>query len=129
MPIIKPTIVIVTDSGSQAKLFYADNDEFRHLGDVFVDASFEQSGAHADLHRKPWEEANRLKFYHLLNEELQTRLQKKEAEDLILCVPDEHKNELIKHLTTDVETRIVKVIPKNLHKLSSSALREHLESV
>ncbi|MEK7665506.1 MAG: host attachment protein [Patescibacteria group bacterium] len=128
MPILKPTIVIVADSGSSAKLFYADNDEFRHIGDVFVDITFEQSGAHADLHSKPWEEANRLKFYHQLNEELQTRLQNKEAEELVVCVPHEGKNELEEHLTTDVETRIVKIVPKNLHKLSTTELREYLEN-
>lgn len=129
MPILKPTLVIVTDSGSRAKLFYADNDEFRHVGDVFVDSTYEQSGAHADLHRKQWEEANRLKFYHLLNEELQTRLQNHEAEDLVLCVPEELKNELVEHLTTDVETRIVHTIPKNLHKLPTNELRQHIEQV
>ncbi len=128
MAITKPTLIIVCNAGSEAKLFYADNDEFRHVGDVVFDASFEQSGAHADLHSKPYEQANHLKFYHQLNEELQTHLQKNEVQELILCVPHEEKNELVEHLTTDVETRIVKVVPKNLHNLSTTELREHVEN-
>ena len=129
MAILKPTLVVVTDSGSQAKLFYADNDEFRHVGDVFVDTAYEQSGAHADLHSEQWEQSNRLKFYHQLNEELQTRLQNNEAEEIVLCVPEEHKNECLEHLTTDVETRIANIVPKNLHKLPTNELREHLETL
>lgn len=127
MAITKPTLIVVCNAGPQAKLFYADNDEFRHLGDVLVDQGFEPSGAHADLHRQPWEEANRLKFYHQLNEELQTRLQNKEAEELVLCIPHEGKNELVKHLTTDVESRITKIVPKNLHNDSTTELREYIE--
>ncbi len=55
----------------------------------------------------------RLELYHALSNALQ-ELTRDEFVDIILCVPEANKNELVDALHTDVVKHIISTIPKNL---------------
>lgn len=137
--ILRPTMIVVTGK-EEAKLYYADNDELRHVEDVVQDTSFEHGGeGHArtapgfkgaptaDSDRMHWDKSNRDHLYHKLNENLQTKLQNKEMEEIIVCVPEELKNELEEKLTPDVLAHVKRIVPKNLLKMNPEHLLAALE--
>lgn len=139
MAISKPILVVVCDAGLRARIFLVLPAFFKEVGSVFVDVEFEKGGpGHArtapgfvgaptdDSDRLHWQKANRLRFYHLLNEELRTQWRKRKIEKIVLCLPARIKKEIFGHLTTDVATKIVKVIPKNLYSFSLTEIRRHL---
>lgn len=67
------------------------------------------------------------RFYRELCAWLFERLKTNGYEKLIVVVPHEDKNRLTDHLHTDVRTRLDRVVPKELTKLSEAELIQRLD--
>ena len=123
--ILEPTIVVITDS-VHTKFFYADNDEFRHLENIAENMTFVRGGeGHGkstpgttsstdDSDRMNWEGEHRKHLFAAVNDFLKSKLANKEVKNIILVVPEEHKNELADELSVEVKKHVTRTVTKNL---------------
>ncbi len=111
------TLLVLTNN-ELAKLYAGDGREIDALEIIDTNAgkSLPQDGRKDGIAMVDTDAEKRqrlVELYGLLNDRLLDLL-KKDFVDIILCVPEANKNELVAALHTDVEKRVKSVIPKNL---------------
>lgn len=113
----KKTLLIVTNN-ELAKLYAGDGREIDFLEtiDTNTEKKLPQDGRRDGIAMVDTDAEKRQRLvalYGMLNTRLLDLL-KKGFVDIILCVPEANKNELVAALHVDVEKRVTSVVPKNL---------------
>jgi protein required for attachment to host cells len=135
-PFKHATLIVVTDS-VQAKLFLAQDRNVRDAGHITSNyppkdneersSGESPSGIHFAEQSEHTEEITRERLYAALSKELMERLQKKEFEELVFTVPQEHFNELKESVHVQL-LKIAKIwVPKLLTNDDIKDILIHIE--
>lgn len=130
----KKTLIVVADH-VHARLFLGSDYEMIFLEELKTDHSHLEGGDRTSLisstggHGAVMNEKDSIigedHLFHAIAKDLQIRLEKQEFEDLIIAAgPEVHALEKLLH--HDVQSRVIKLIPKLLVKMNDEQLVEHL---
>jgi len=134
-PFHTPTLVAVTDS--QQAIFYLGTDrlfekikEVKQNEGLDIDperySMYTPDGTHSGAYSERTAMVAREKFYDELSELLRKECQTHEVTSLIICVPEEHENELKETIHGDLLKRTELWIPKNLVQELPLDILEHI---
>jgi protein required for attachment to host cells len=118
LPYTKKTLIVVANS-EIARLLIAQGRELDEL-EVFgvsTDLPETRTAASAPIDVDEMKRHSRLELYKEISDRMQELL-KEEIEEIILCAPEVHKNELSAAMHTDVTAHVKEIVPKNLASLA-----------
>ncbi|MCH8049329.1 host attachment protein [Patescibacteria group bacterium] len=116
----KKTLIVISNN-ELAKIYSAFEREVEELEMLEVKTEPPQSRATGTPNAAPpdidqMKKHSRLELYASLSDRLH-HLLKHDYEEVVLCVPEASKNEIIEALHSDVRKKIKEVVPKNLASL------------
>lgn len=111
---VKPTLLVLTNN-ELARLFTCRERDVDELDVITTpETASEEPTPSAPASIDAAKQHRRVELYAALSERLQTLLAQKAFHDIVLCVPEANKNELVNALHPDIAKRIASLVPKNL---------------
>jgi hypothetical protein len=113
------TLLVLTNN-ELAKLFTLVNHEIEPLSIVETSEPAPDTDVASSSDLDHAKQVRRNELYRLLNLELKRIIPQESIIDVILCVPEANKNELLASFTPDLEKHLKTLIPKNLASMELS---------
>ncbi len=113
------TLLVLTNN-ELAKFFTLIDREIEPLSVVETDEPVPDTDIASSGDLDHAKQVRRNELYRLLNLELKRVIADEAIVDIILCVPEANKNELLATFTPDLEKRIKTLVPKNLASMELS---------
>lgn len=107
------TLLVLTNN-ELAKLFTLVDREIEPLSIIATDEPAPDTDVASSGDLDHAKQVRRNELYRLLSLELKRVVAEEAIIDIILCVPEANKNELLATLSPDLEKRIKTLVPKNL---------------
>jgi protein required for attachment to host cells len=124
-PYFQKTFILVCDS-HQAKFFSAENREVLEINQLKKDIADSSSLISPD-EKENLEKVDTLKFFKVIANELDKMAD--QCQEIVIVVPDLHKNQLSSELSDKVLAKSKELICKNLASLEIDAIMRIIQEV